>query len=436
MPDQTLMTWRRTLRFFVCCSAALAIGGSIAARGADVVPVKVTHRGNGTFELTRGGAPYFVKGGGGQQQLDFLKRSGGNSFRTWGADNIGSLLDRADKLGLTVAVGVWLGHPRHGFRYDDQSAVRGQLESTRAVIRQHKNHPAVLVWSLGNEMEGDGTDPNIWRAINDLARMAHAEDPNHPTMTVIAELGQGNSKLAMFRKYCPDVDILGVNSYAQAGSVGDRLAQAKFDRPFLLTEFGPRGFWEAEQTSWQAPIEPTSTAKVGTYKEALVKGVAGNPGRCLGSYAFYWGQKQEVTATWFSLFLPTGEKTEGVDVLTEAWTGQPPANRCPRITATRFAAAKQSIAPGSAQSATVTASDPDGQPLLIRWEVRFESGSHHEGGDREAEPPAVAGVIQATRGDTVTLRAPDVAGPYRLYVYVADGSGGAATANFPFQVTP
>ncbi len=417
-------------------SCAILLGWSLLARGDGVIPVKVIKQPGGTFELTRGGSPYFIKGGGGSQHLETLKQTGGNSFRVWGSDALPRDLDHAEKLGLTVAAGIWLGHPRHGFKYDDPAAVRRQFESTQAVIRKSKNQPALLVWGIGNEMEGDGKDPNVWRAINDLAKMAHAEDPNHPTMTVIAELGENNGKVAMFRKYCPDIDILGVNSYGGAASVGDRLAKLKFDKPFILTEYGPTGFWEGKQTSWKAAYEPTSTEKAATYKTALTKGVEGHPGHCLGSYAFLWGNKQEVTATWFSLFLPSGEKTQGVDVLTESWTGKPPANQTPRITATKFEAAGKAIKPGSEQTATVTANDPDGQPLIIRWEVRSESGAHHEGGDRESEPPAVAGVIQSTKGDTVTIHAPEVTGPYRLYVYVYDGAGAAATANFPFQVTP
>ena len=412
------------------------VSWSSGIQAAGVVPVKVEKQSGGSFALIRGGSPYLIKGGGGRRHLDLLKRIGGNSCRTWGVDDIGAVLDQAAKLDLTVSVGIWLGQPRLGFRYDDQAAVRRQFESTGAAIRQFKNHPAVLVWGLGNEMEGDGTDPNVWRAINDLAKMARSEDPNHPTMTVIAELGAKGEKVAMFHKYCPDVDILGVNSYNGAPSVGDRLAKAKFDRPFILTEYGPTGFWESPQTWWKAAIEPTSTQKATTYRTALTQGVAANPGRCLGSYAFFWGNKQEVTSTWFSLFLPSGEKTEGVDVLAEAWAGKPPTNRCPVITAARFSAGDRAIAPGSEHKATVTANDPDGQPLLIRWEVRAESGSHHAGGDREAEPPAVADAIQSTQRDSVIVRAPDLPGPYRLYLSIYDGSGGAAVANFPFLVGP
>jgi signal transduction histidine kinase len=57
-----------------------------------------------------------------------LAELGGNSFRTWGADNIDAQLDEAQKLGLSVAVGIWLGQERQGFNYDDPKQVADQLE--------------------------------------------------------------------------------------------------------------------------------------------------------------------------------------------------------------------------------------------------------------------------------------------------------------------
>jgi hypothetical protein len=39
-------------------------------------------------------------------------------------------------------------------------------------------------------MEGDGRNPQIWQAINDIARMIKEIDPYHPTMTVIAGVGE------------------------------------------------------------------------------------------------------------------------------------------------------------------------------------------------------------------------------------------------------
>jgi Glycosyl hydrolases family 2, TIM barrel domain len=410
---------------------AFAFPSAMAAEPSRPIPVKIekifdNHR------LLRDGKPYFIKGAGGRSYLDVLKATGGNSIRTWGEEEIGPLLDRCQELGLTVTVGIWLGQPRQGFRYDNETAVRGEIEKSRRFFRRYKDHPAVLMWGLGNEMEGDGNDPKVWKTVNEIAKIAHKEDPNHPTMTVVAELG--GKKLEMYRTLCPDVDVLGVNSYAGLRSLADRLEKAKFDRPYVVTEYGPPGPWEVGKTPWNAPFEPSSTAKAHTIQLGYAVSIANNQRLCLGSYAFLWGNKQEATSTWFGLFLPTGERLETVDFLAEAWTGKPPSNRSPRIEKIAWEGQGKEIEPGSTQQAKVVADDPDGDPLTVRWEVRSESMDRREGGDREAEPPPHPESFVEARGMGFAFKAPTLTGPCRLFVFVYDGRGNAATTNVPFLV--
>ena len=425
------------MRFAPVISATLLLASAIAGPWAMAdgprrpISVKV-ERTEAGYRLLRDGKPYFIKGAGGRSYLDVLKATGGNSLRTWGEEELGPFLDRAHELGLTVTVGIWLGQPRQGFRYDDEAAVRGEIEKSRRCFRRYKDHPAVLMWGLGNEMEETGDDPKIWKTVNEIARIAHQEDPNHPTMTVVAELG--GKKLEMYRALCPDVDILGINSYAGLASLAERLEKAKFDRPYVVAEFGPAGYWEVPLTPWKAPIEPSSTAKAETYRANYVRSIAGNPKLCLGSYAFYWGNKQEATATWFGLFLPSGERLGAVEVLAEAWTGKSPPNRAPRIVRIAWDGAEKEVDPGFPRKARVIADDPDGDPLTVRWEVRSESMDRREGGDREAEPPPHPESFVEARGMDFAFKAPTITGPCRLFVFVYDGKGNAATANVPFLV--
>ena len=220
-------------------------------------------------------------------------------------------------------------HERHGFDYQNQKSVVNQLETSLAAIRKYKNHPAVLMWGIGNEMEGAGNNPAIWYAVDHIARECKRIDPHHPTMTVIAELGE--SKVQNIERFCPHIDIIGVNSYGGLPSMAKRYRATGGTKPYIVTEFGPRGPWEVGKTPWGSPLEASSTAKAAHYAAGYHKSVSEQRDLCLGSYAFLWGQKQETTATWFGMLLPDGSRLAPVDVMTHLWTGSLPKNRCPQI---------------------------------------------------------------------------------------------------------
>jgi hypothetical protein len=411
----------------------LLVAAQIAARAQTASVVRVVKTAAG-YELQRDGRAYFIQGAGGSMHLETLKAIGGNSVRTWGGDDQTEMLDTCQKLGLAVTAGIWLGQPRQGFRYEDQAGVQRQKENAVAFVRRYKNHPAVLIWGLGNEMEGDGQNPLIWQAIDDAAKAIKQEDPNHPVMTVIAEIGRDGVKLKQFMKYCPNVDLLGINSYAGLGSLPERIKAAGFTGPYVITEFGPPGFWEVGTTAWKAQLEPTSTQKAETYLKNYQHSIAGQRRQCLGSYCFNWGQKQEATATWFGMFLNSGERTETVETMQYLWTGRYPEIRCPRIVSFETSAAQKELPPNSEQTAEVTVESGAAKGLTVRWEVREESTDRKGGGDLEHQPPAVSDCMIEASGTHLRFRTPPSAGAFRLFVYVYDGRGNAATANIPFLV--
>jgi hypothetical protein len=385
------------------------------------------------WRLLRDGKPYFIKGVGGDGSLALLAKVGGNSIRTWGVDNLDKVLAEAHRHGLTVTAGIWLGHERHGFNYNDAEQVAEQYERTRRAILRYKDHPALLMWALGNEMEGyeKGDNAAVWSAVNNLAVLAKKLDPNHPTMTVVAEIG--GDRVKNIHRLCPEIDVVGINSYGGVASLPERYRKAGGVKPYIATEFGPSGVWETAKNRWGAVPELTSTEKAERYREGYRRGIEGAKGLCLGSYAFTWGNKQEATATWFGLLLPDGTRLGAVDALTEVWTGKPPANRCPWIDKLELAGPDQ-VDAGATVKATLTASDPEGDPLTVRWVLQEETEERGVGGDAEESPPTFPDAIRKADRKSVEVQMPKEGGVYRLYVYVADGQGGAATANVPLQV--
>ena len=150
---------------------------------AQAIRVEVKLNERGEYRLYRGGTEHYIKGGGGSEQWDELAKIGGNSVRTWSTDNAKEMLDKAHSLGLTVMMGLWMQHERHGFDYDDKPKVQAQLDYFRKIVMEIKDHPALLLWGIGNEVDLFYTNTNVWKAVNDIAKMIHEVDPNHPTST-------------------------------------------------------------------------------------------------------------------------------------------------------------------------------------------------------------------------------------------------------------
>lgn len=125
------------------------------------------------WRLLRGNEPYFIRGIGGSASLEHLAAAGGNSVRTWDVVDIGPLLGKAPSRGISVTVGIWLGHERHGFDYGNETQVSEQFERAREIVLRYKDHPAALRWGVGNETEGfeAGDNPAVWAAVNDIAAM-------------------------------------------------------------------------------------------------------------------------------------------------------------------------------------------------------------------------------------------------------------------------
>jgi hypothetical protein len=419
----------------------------VMAREQTPTHAEIRHE-EGRYQLYLNAEAFYIKGAGLEfGDIDRLAAHGGNSFRTWrtdnGRDTGQEILDRALRNGLFVTMGLEVARERpgegrgyFGFDYDDEEAVAAQLGRLRAEVEKYKDHPALIIWGIGNELNLGATNPRVWDAVNGISRMIHEIDPHHLTTTMLA--GVSPELVHEIKTRAPDLDLLSVQMYAGIADLPRRMAESGWDGPYMVTEWGATGHWEVQQTPWGASIENTSSVKADSYLERYQTAIASDTTQLLGSYVFLWGQKQERTPTWYGLFLPTGEATEAVDVMHYVWTGEWPGNRAPRLESAtldgRTAYDGIYLQAGRAYPAEVASTDPDGDDLTYLWEVREESGATTEGGDDEEEPRLISGVIDQPAAPRITLTAPQEPGAYRLFIYVFDGRGSAAHANIPFYV--
>jgi hypothetical protein len=402
--------------------------------------VELNYRDN-KFQLTVNNKPFYINGAG----VDFgsiksLADFGGNAFRTWRVNNGEKsgleILDEAHQNGLMVCMGIEVERERHGFDYNDKQAVAEQMDAIKQDILALKDHPALLIWGIGNELNLRHKNPKVWDAVNDLSKMIHQVDPNHPTTTMLA--GAEPEEISLVAEKCPDLDLLSFQIYGAIDKLPSFLQQSNYQGAYMITEWGATGHWECENTTWDRPIEANSTKKANDYHSRYVDYIAADAKQCIGSFVFLWGQKQERTPTWYGLFLENDNSTEAAQVMQYLWTGKWAKHRIPKIGELTINGllAEESVSLKQHQpcSAKIVV-EATNKNLSFRWELMKEIDRELEsdGGDFEPTPEIVWRQSDSNASSEIDFSPPQI-GEFRLFVYVDDCYGGSATANMPILI--
>lgn len=398
----------------------------------------------GKYRVYRNGAPYYIKGANvtGCRYLADIKAAGGNSVRLYNTDSAQQVLDSAYKLGMTVTVGLSMGYAARDMSYGDRKAVATQLEKLRAQVLRFRNHPALLLWGVGNENNlflGDGIMElpehiRLCKAINDVAKMVHGVDPNHPAVLMVS----GGSTNRMNAFFCDDVDLIAYNSFE---SITWQLSKSCWQGPYIVSEYGQLGYWVSPKTEWYNFSEQTSFEKA-QFMRRQYEAFLADSANCLGSYAFLWGQKQEYTSTWFSLYTDRGEKTDLVEELQALWNGLPSPAGTAHIRSVRLNdkadVANIYLPAGKTGSVTITLSDTVPAHTALRWEIQSDNVQYLDASYSYQKQRLVKDSSLLFPGQqhafTFSFTAPPAAGPYRLFVYLSNGENKVSTANACFYV--
>jgi beta-galactosidase len=150
-----------------------------------------------------------------ERQLQILKGAGVNALRTSHNPPAPEVLEFCDRLGIVVmdeAFDMWRRPkvPNGYSKYYDEWSER----DVRDFVRRDRNHPSVIMWSIGNEIP-EQNSPDGWMEARRLTGLFHEEDPTRPTTSAF-----NSPEAAIKNRLAENVDIPGFNyrpwMYAQA----------------------------------------------------------------------------------------------------------------------------------------------------------------------------------------------------------------------------
>lgn len=388
------------------------------------------------YKLIRNGKPFLIKGAAGDPDfLEELKIAGGNTLRVYDTINLKESLDKALALDIAMVVDIPLPRFDHSPEYfEDDKFYLPMRSKVEEVVRKYKDHPALLYWNIGNEIHYPGfyRRTKFFENFHSLIDLIHEIDGNHPVSTTIA--GAHRNRLTSIAIRKPNLDFVSLNIFGEITSLHQRTEFNRFiwKGPYVISEWGNNGPWERTYlTTWGAAVEQNSTVKAWTIKTRYYFPSQVN-NSSLGNFIFFWGKKIEGTPTWFSLFGENGLKSQAVFELENIWKKRSTPYMGPTIEDLllngKYANESIILTPSTMAGVEILADKNSIENYSYKWEIRHESWFEMMESEMLDNPLIT---IQENKLKFVT---PESEGPYRIFVYITNGTEYFATANIPFYV--
>ena len=141
-----------------------------------------------------------------ERQMQIMKSMGVNALRTSHNPPSPEMLEVCDKLGIVVideAFDEWkIAKVPNGYHkyFDDWHE-----KDLRDMIKRDRNHPSVIMWSIGNEIK-EQTKKDGWKLTKHLNDICHDQDNTRPTT-----VGFNHYPAPFKNKLANYVDIVGMN---------------------------------------------------------------------------------------------------------------------------------------------------------------------------------------------------------------------------------
>jgi len=236
-----------------------------------------------------------------------FKDVGANTLRLYHhATNKELLRDLYNTYGVRIIMGDFLGMYctgsgaswEEGTDYTNEQQRNNMLNLVKEMVNEYKDEPYILMWVLGNENNYGGTFGHVggsgnagkypdayYSFVNEVAKWIHSVDPIHP----VAMCNGDTLYLDIINRYCPDVDVFGLNSYRGAYGFEHTIwADIKntFDRPVIITEYGCPMFIEGKPVEFQQ--EKQAEYFKGNWEGMVYNSCGYGVGNSLGGIMFEW----------------------------------------------------------------------------------------------------------------------------------------------------
>jgi beta-galactosidase len=192
-----------------------------------------------------------------ERQLQILKEMGCNGIRTSHNPPAPELLDLCDKMGFIVmdeAFDCWeWKKATYDYHLFFKEWHKRDLEDQ---IKRDRNHPSVMIWSIGNEIPQQG-DTSAYRIAPELAGIVHSLDKTRP-ITTANDRPDTTNKIVKSGA----IDLIGYNYHEyDYPKFHDRYPGKKFIATETTSGLETRGYYEMPSdsirvwpTSWDKPF--------------------------------------------------------------------------------------------------------------------------------------------------------------------------------------
>lgn len=193
------------------------------------------------------------------EDMALIAEMGANTVRQAHYQHADEWSDEADKTGMVVWAEVpYVTTPSLRGGQGSPALWANAEQQLRELIRQQYNHPAIMMWSIGNEVDSakgfgvKGDPPNPLALLQHLQKIAKAEDPTRPTTFADCCEDLGMMQTAG-EKLAGMADLIGYNRYfgwympeplkarEQLGAQMDKFHAKHPGLPISISEYGAGG---------------------------------------------------------------------------------------------------------------------------------------------------------------------------------------------------